>query len=623
MSDLPGPCSLWSDAALTSIPAPADRPFPGRIGLHVDVTDVERRIFDVRETIPVVCAGPMVLLFPEWLPGYHSPQAPIELLAGLTFTADDTKLRWTRHPVNVHAFMVDVPAGVTEIVAGFQFLSPTDPSQGRVVVGSAMLMLQWNTVILYPAGHHASSIEVAPRLRLPVGWAYGCALRGVADRCSTLCFEAVSLDVLVDSPVLAGRHTRRCILDEDAAVELLVAADSEDLLAITPDGLAPHRALVEQADRLFGKRHFDRYTMLLALTDELDSNGVEHHRCCEAISVPGYFRDWDAVFSRRDTLPHEFIHRWNGKHLRGSDSATTSFDQPIRNSLMWVYEGQTQYWDRVLCARSGLWTREQALAALAVTAAIQDVRAGSRWRPMSDTTRDPIIAARAPLPWPSWQRSEDYYSEGSLLWMDVDTRIRDLSGGERSLDDFARTFFGAGEAGDWSTRTYVFDDVVAALEAQAEFDWRALLTDHVCGTHQGPPLDGIERGGYRLVYRERPTDYMANLEQLSGVADLTFSLGLKVDRAGRIVDVLWESPAFTAALTSGWSIVGVGGMQFSIETLKEAVEARQQIALAMENKSRSRTVTIDYCGGPRYPWLDPIGDAPRLLDAVLASRGSR
>ncbi len=598
------------------IPPPQDAPFEGRIRLHVDARDVDRRIFKARETIPVRRAGEMTLLFPKWLPGYHAPQAPIELFAGLKITAGDRDLAWKRHPVDVHAFTFEVPEGVAAIEAEFQFLSPTNSSQGRVVVGPALLTLQWNTVLLYPSGHYSRQIQVEPSLTLPEGWQLASALAVSRSDGATTHFEPVPLDVLVDSPVFAGRHFRRVPLDEREQVHLNMVADSPELLAATPEQIAPHRALIAEADALFGTRHFDRYEILFALSEEVGSIGVEHHRSCEAATIPRYFADWDDSFSRRDTIPHEFVHSWNGKRRRGADSWTPSFHRPIRNSLMWVYEGQTQYWDRVLCARSGLWRADDALQALALTAATHAVRAGSRWRPMSDTTRDPIIAARAPLPWASWQRSEDYYSEGALVWLDVDTRIRELSGEARSLDDFARQFFGAGEAGDWVTRTYVFDDVIACLEGLAPFDWRGFFTAKLEGKHEGAPLAGLERGGYRLVYRSEPSAYWANTEKVAGNVNLMFSLGLTADTAGTLEEVLWEGPAFRAGLTAGSALLEVNGADWSAQRLKQAVAQTAPLELRVRSGQHERVVTID-CPGHRYPYLEPLPGARARLDEIL------
>jgi predicted metalloprotease with PDZ domain len=504
----------------------------------------------------------------------------------------------------------------------FQFLSPTEPAHGRVLVTEDMLMLPWNAVILYPAGHFARQIEVQASLTLPKGWDIACALEEQERHGATVRFGPAPLDALVDSPVLAGRHMRSIELDDSGAVRLNVAADRPELLAISEDRIEPHRAVVAQCDKLFGTRHFRHYDVLLALSEELSTAGIEHHESCEAVSLPNYFTEWKSVFPRRDTFPHEYVHSWNGKHRRGADSWSPCFEQPIRNSLMWVYEGLTQYWSRVLAARSGLWTAEQTLGALAQTAATYELRPGSRWRPLIDTTRDPIIAARNPLPWKSWQRSEDYYSEGALVWLDVDTRIRELTGEARSLDDFARIFFGPDD-GQPVTHTYIFQDVVHALNGIACFDWQSLFERVLTETHSGAPLGGLERGGYRLSFRDRRNAFTAATEALSGVTDLSFSIGVTTDKNGHIKEVLWDGPAFQQGLTSGSAILAVNDRSFAAELLEEGVAATalgEPLRLIIKTGQRVREVMFDYAGGNRYPHLEPIEADGARLDEILAPR---
>jgi predicted metalloprotease with PDZ domain len=615
MTNLPQP--LPEEAKIAS---PEDVEYPGLIRLFVDATDVERRIFQVHEVIPVQGPGSMTLFYPKWLPGYHAPQAQIELFAGLEITAGRRRLRWKRHATEVYAFFVDVPEGVHEIEARFQFLSPTDPSQGRVLVSPDLLCLQWNTVVLYPAGHFSRRIQVEATLKLPADWLLGCALDAEKSGGSTAKFTPASLDVLVDSPVFAGRHFRR--LDLDDQVRLVIVADQPAFLNATTEQTRRHCALVKEADALFGSRHFDRYTILLALTEDVGRIGVEHQRSCETVTLPGYSTEWDATFSRRDSIPHEYTHSWNGKFRRGADSWSPSFERPIRNSLMWVYEGLTQYLGRVLCARSGLWTAEQTRGALAQNAATHDIQAGRNWRSLSDTTRDPIIAARRALPWPSWQRSEDYYSEGSLVWLDVDTRIREMSGDTRSLDDFAKAFFGS-ENHSGITQTYVIGDLVRTLNGLVAFDWETFLTDKLEEKEPGAPLDGLERGGYRLVYRESPSTFWENGEAVSGEINMICSLGLKVSAQGALTDVVWESPAFKAGLTIGCQILGINGQSYSHDELKRATAQAAEgkpIGLLVKRGKRLANVCIDYLGGLRYPHLERVKDSPARLDEILAPR---
>ncbi len=343
-----------------AIAAPRDEAYPGTITLDVDVSDVTRGIFRVRETIPVSAPGTLTLLYPQWLPGNHGPRGPINHLAGIEITANGARIPWRRDVVNVYAFHVDVPAGVTSIEARFQFLSPTAANQGRIVATSDLLNLQWNTVVLYPAGYYVSRMRVAPSVTLPEGWHFATALDGAQTQGATTRFAETTLETLVDSPMFAGRHYRQIDLDPGAGVRfsLNIFADRADQLEASEEQLRPHRELVRQAYRLFGARHFDHYDFLFALSGRLSGIGLEHHRSSENAVGGGYFTDWDKQLDDRDLLPHELTHSWNGKYRRPADLWTADYSVPMRDSLLWVYEGQTQYWGQVLAADRGFPARD-------------------------------------------------------------------------------------------------------------------------------------------------------------------------------------------------------------------------------------------------------------------------
>lgn len=606
------------------LPAPRDTPYPGAIKLQVDATNTAQRIFSVRATIPA-SPGPLTLLYPEWLPANHAPRGPIDKLSGLIITAGGQRLAWRRDPVEVYAFHVEVPAGVAGIDLEYQFVTPTAGDQGRIVVTPEMLNLQWNAVVLYPAGYYASRIPVEASVKLPQGWQLATALDTAATAENVTTFKPVSLEVLVDSPIFAGRHFTRIDLDPKgrSRVTLNIMADEADQLVAKPEHIAAHRNLVRQADLLFGARHFDHYDFLLALSDRMGGIGLEHHRSSENGTTANYFKEWDRRFTSRDLLPHEYTHSWNGKFRRPSDLWTPNYNVPMRDSMLWLYEGQTQYWGYVLAARSGLWTKEQALDAIAATAALYDHRIGREWKPLQDTTNDPITVARRPQPWTSWQRSEDYYSEGLLMWLDVDTLMRDSSGGRRSLDDFARAFYGQ-QDGEWEKpATYKFDDVVAILNEFVKYDWATFLRQRLDGHGPGAPLDGLGRGGYRLVYAEEPTELFKTLETQRRVANLTYSLGTSVDSEGRLTDVLWDGPLFKAGFAIGARILAVNGKVFEIDRLKDAVKESKnggKIELIVRTGDDIRTLMIDYRGGLRYPRLERIEKTPARLDDIVAAR---
>jgi predicted metalloprotease with PDZ domain len=607
------------------IPAPQDRPYPGVIHLAVDATDTAHRVFGVHETIPVPAAGPLVLLYPEWIPGHHTDNGPVQELAGLVLHAGGARLAWTRDPVDVFAVHVNVPAGATSVDADFQWLSPVETRVGRITMTPEMLDLQWNAAVLYPAGYYSRQITVAPSVHVPDGWQIATALDAESATGGTTVFKPVPFNTLVDSPLYAGRYFKRFDLDPGGAapVWLDVVADTPDELVAPAAAVTAHRALVQQAYALFGAHHYDHYDFLLSLSDEMGGIGLEHHRSSEDGTAGDYFTNWAGDFSGRDLLAHEYTHSWNGKFRRPADLWTPNFDVPMRDSLLWVYEGQTQYWGFVLAARSGLWTRQQTLDALASVAATYDHRVGRTWRQLEDTTNDPIIANRRPQSWRSWQRSEDYYSEGQLVWLDADTRIRELSHGTKSLDDFARAFFGV-DNGSYVTETYTFDDIVRTLNQVEPDDWATFLTSRLESHDPAAPLDGITRGGYRLVYTATPSAYWRANETRRKITDLTFSIGLTASDSGTLTDVLWDGPAFKAGLTDGWRILRVGGAPYTPDRLEAVVAAARNTAapieLAVRWGDRDQTVRIDYHGGLRYPHLERVASTPARLDEILAPR---
>jgi predicted metalloprotease with PDZ domain len=608
-----------------AIPPPQDAAYPGSIRLMVDATDTDRHIFRIRETIPVRGGSPAVLLYPQWLPGQHSPAGRIESLSGLTISAKGERLAWKRDPSNVFAFHVNVPAGTAELNVEFQFLTAVDSGQGRIVITPEMMNLQWSSVIMYPAGHLSTRIQVEPSVQLPRGWQFATALEAASTKEDTTIFKPVSLETLVDSPMFAGRFFKRLDLGTTgpAPVRLNIIADRQELLDVKPEQLDAHRALVQQAHKLFGSHHYDHYDFLLALTDRMGGIGLEHHQSSENGTVPGYFTEWDKEAGGRDLLPHEYTHSWNGKFRRPADLWTPNFNSPMRDSLLWVYEGQTQYWGEVLAARAGLLTKQQTLDSFAMIAATYDQRIGREWRPLEDTTNDPIIAMRRPLPWRSWQRSEDYYSEGELIWLDVDTLIREQSRGMRSLDDFARRFFGIND-GSYVPVTYTFEDVVSVLNAVQPYDWATFLRTRLEGHGPGAPLDGLARGGYKLTYTEMPSDFFKESETNRKATDLTYSLGMVVGNEGRLTDVLWQGPAFDKGLTIGSQIVAINGIAYSADRLKaqitEAKNASHTIELLIKSGDRYRTITMDYHAGLRYPRLERVANVPDRLGDILSAR---
>jgi predicted metalloprotease with PDZ domain len=603
-----------------TIPAARDVPYPGTMTVKVDATDIERGIIEVRQTIPVRESGRMTLLVPAYLPGKHASRLELDKLGGLVIKAGGRTLVWKRDPVDVHAFHVDVPNGARTLDLQFQFLSAVASDQGRIVVTREMMNLQFEQLSFYPAGYFTRQIPVTASVTYPKGWQAATALRPTATAGDTITYGTVSYEVLQDSPIFAGKYFRRDDLGH--GVFLNTVADHPKELVVTPEVLAVHRNLVDQAVKLFGSRHYDHYDFLHAITDRMGGIGLEHHRSSENQNDPGYFTDWAASLPDHNLLPHEFVHSWNGKFRLGADSWTPDFRTPKRNSLLWVYEGQTQFWGHVLEARSGMSSKADVLDKLASIAASLDNRPARAWRSLDDTTNDPIISARRPKAWLSWQRSEDYYNEGLLIWVEADAIIREGTGGARGMDDFARAFFGIKD-GDWGQVTYTFDDIVAMLNGVHAYDWRGFLTQRLTEKAPRAPLLGFEKSGYKLVYTDTPTNWITRAQKHGKYLDLTYSLGLNVAK-GKVSAVQWDGPAFKAGVVVGQEIVAVGGVPYTEDVLKAAVTAAKggtaPIRLTLKTESLVRDVALDWNGGLRYPRFQKTGTGEGALDRLLAPR---
>ncbi len=506
------------------------------------------------------------------------------------------------------------------MVAEFQYLSATAPEQGRVVITDTMLSLQWPAVSLYPAGYFARQIPIQATVKYPDGWEACSAVRGKRNG-SSVAYDATDYEVLVDSPVLAGRYFKA--VDLGANVMLDVFADSPRELAASPEQIAAHAKLVEEAIGLFGSRHFDHYDLLLSISDSLGGIGLEHHRCSENGVQPGYFTKWNEGPGARNLLPHEFTHSWNGKFRRSELLWTPNFNVPMQDNLLWVYEGQTQFWGYVLGARSGLYSKQQTLDTIALFASQYDLVSGRTWRPLEDTTHEPIISGRHKQAWRSRQRAADYYNEGLLLWLEADGLIRKQTASAKGLDDFAKIFFGIND-GDFGEVTYNRRTVIDILNGLAPFDWDKFFHEHTDDVSLEAPKNGLTLGGYKLIYTEQPSSASKASEMRAKSVDQSAGIGLEIKNDGEIANIVWDSPAFKAGLTISMKVFAVNGTEFTGEAFKDAIvsakNTKKPVELLIKDEHAYRTVTIDYVGGLRYPHLEKVGIGDGSLDVLLKAK---
>jgi predicted metalloprotease with PDZ domain len=597
------------------------------IQLSVDLSDASRNIFHSRLKIPAT-PGPLTLVYPQWIPGNHRPAGPIGNVTGLQMQAGGKPLAWQRDSIDMYAFHVDIPAGVSELQVSFDTIT-NDGSAGASGPSATtnVLDLNWNQVVLYPQNANSDEVQIAASVSMPApGWKFGTALpwlRSEQTGGNTVeLFKTVSLTTLVDSPLIAGENYRKIELTKPGDTPLHVidmVGESEAALAMNPADEAAYRKLVVETGALFGARHYREYHFLLTLSDEAGHHGVEHHESSDNSVGERTLIESDQRLVTVGLLPHEFVHSWNGKYRRPAGLATRNYQEPMIGDLLWVYEGLTEYLGDVLTARTGLWTQEQYREALAGTAAMLEHRSGRSWRPIEDTARSVQTLRMQGPQWQNWRRSLDYYPEGELIWLEVDSIIRQQTHGQKSLDDFCRLFHG-GQSGAPKVVPYTFDDLVRTLNEVTPYDWAGLLRERVNSTNPHAPLGGIERSGWRLVYNDQPNSIESAEEKLGKRTNAIYSLGLLIKEDGEFQDVVVGSLAYIAGIGPGMKLIAINGRAWSRDVLLDALRGskgnNQPIELLVENAKFFKTYSISYHDGIKYPHLQR-SNAPDLLGEIL------
>lgn len=597
---------------------------PAPIKLMVDASESPRQILHARLVIPAK-PGPLTLYYPEWIPGEHMPDGPIVNLAGLKFFAAGKPLAWRRDLVDMFAFHLEVPEGADAVEVQLDYLL-AGVSAAKYSAGASATaqldVLNWNQVLLYPQGKPVRELTYEPSLRLPEGWQFGTALPIAKRSGSAVEFAPVGLDTLVDSPVLAGANFRVIPLtrDEVPQHEIDMAADSDAALAMSSADIEHYQRLVAETGALFGSRHYRDYHFLISLSDDVAHFGLEHHESSDNRVPERTLLDEKLRLYEADLLPHEFVHSWNGKYRRPVDLTTPDYQQPMRDDLLWVYEGLTQYLADILAARSGLLTPEQFREHAAYDAATLDYRAGREWRSLQDAADSAPFLYAAPDEWTAWRRSTDFYDEGALIWLEADTVVRQQTRGQRSLNDFCRAFFG-GPGAEPALKTYTFDELIAALNDVAPHEWKGFFTERLNSHGPHAPLGGIQNSGWRLEYSDEPNDDQTATEQAHKIVDLSFSLGLVLNDDGTVRDVIPGMAAAKAGLGPGMKIEAVNKRQWSADWMRDAVRLTKSnsgpVEFLVSNGEYYKTYSLDYHGGIRYPHLERDSNRSDLLSEII------
>jgi predicted metalloprotease with PDZ domain len=595
------------------------------IRIVADLTDAPRKLFHAEIDLPVT-AGPLTLTTPKWIPGHHMPSGPVGNITGVVFTANGQTLEWRRDLVDLYEYHLTVPQGVTSLHAHLDQIVT-----GRI--SQKIAALEWEGLLLYPAGVPVRRIPIEPALKVPAGWGIGTALQHVGEgaypvpaAAATTLFAVTNVEQLEDSPVITGEFFHEYELAPEVTPKhyLDVAADYPEDAKLRPEFLAGVNNLVREASALYGSHHYGVYHFLLTLSDVAGGEGLEHGQSSDnGVGEKGY-ADAEHQLREADLLPHEFTHSWNGKYRRPVGLYQSEFATAQQGALLWVYEGMTQYLGNVLAARAGLVTAAQYRDLLALSAANLDSKPGRAWRSTSDTAIAASVLRTRDMAWSNWKRGQDYYQEGELLWLDADTLIRKQSKGKKSLDDFEKIFLGKGGNTGPEIVPYTFEEIVADLNAVAPYDWAKFLDDRVNKINPRADVAGIEQGGYRLVYKEKPSATERTVQggaRGRGGLNCWYSLGMRIAGDGQIADVRWNGPADKARLAPGDKVLTVGDQIFSPDALRAAIVTAKTnpapIHLMVQADNYVRSVDVEYHEGERFAVLERVDGTPALLDEIV------
>ena len=591
------------------------------ISLTVDATRTQRKILHAHLVMPVK-AGPLTLYYPKWIPGQHGPDGPIANLSGLKFEGNGKTIPWQRDLLDAFTFHLEIPDGIRKLDANYDYLEPDGYSST-----DKLMVLEWNDVVLYPADTPAEKLTYEAKLIMPQGWKFGTSLPLANQSANQLSFKPISLDMLVDSPVVTGEFYRNIDITpkgEPIHHQMDIVADSEAALAMSPENQKQMTNLVAESGKIFGARHYRDYHFLLALSDHVAHFGLEHHESNDSRLPERTLLLPSSGMALGGLLSHEFVHSWNGKYRRPADLTVPYYEQPMKTDLLWGYEGLTDFLGPLLAARSGLFTPEQYREYLAsIAAQLGPGRPGRTWRPLRDTAdAESGLGFGFGRGWLNWKRGTDYYDEGDLLWLEVATIIHRESHGKRSIDDFCLAFHGGSNNGP-EVKTYTLDELVGDLNRVAPFDWATFFHMRLDSTSAEAPVGGIENAGWKVAFNAEPS----KIEGRRSTPNTLYSIGLQIAADGMVSDSIVGSPAYEAGVSSGMKIMGVNGRVFTSDLLDDAIKASkensQPITLLTLVEDYFRTCTVNYHGGARYPHLVREDGRPDYLDELAKPRAGQ
>jgi predicted metalloprotease with PDZ domain len=605
--------------------------------IEIDARDLTRRLLSAEVSIPVSASETdrrIPLWYPKWVPGSHGPGGPIANLAGFRVKDEaGNNLTWERSGGEVFRFEVNVPKNVNRIRVWLRYITnqPTTDSFGHDSYGSKTIgVISPNTVLCYPEGVKIDEMKISSMVKLPQGWKASAALPSLAsENQDQIAYSAVTLRQFVDSPIMCGPYHKTYDLVPESEKgkipphRLQVFGETPKATDVHPEIVKRYAAMVTQTARLVGSHPFDQFDILLGVTDSLSPNGLEHARSTFnilptlAVSSPRELYGWNRLL-----VPHEYLHAWCGKYRCPEGMATPDFHSPMDTELLWVYEGLTQYLGELVEARCGLMSGQEFRQRFRAELRSAVHQQGRQWRSLADTGAASHLLRDGSKNWPNLRRSQDYYMEGMLFWLEVDGILREETKGAKSLDDFCHLFFRYDPTGP-NPRGYNREELVAILNSLAVHDWSGLIHRRIESAQPTFDSEVASRLGYRFALQKDPPVVPRGLFRGSSGIDALDSLGVSFSDDGVIRELMLDSPADVARLAPGMKVISIGSKVFSRSELDQALENAQmggEIELNTVDGDAFLTIKIPYREGRRHWALSRDEGKPDLLAEILKPR---
>lgn len=532
------------------------------------------------------------LMMPVWRPGKYEVLDPAGTLYGLrVHNGKGEPLEFEKTAKSTWSIAL---SGAQEAQVSYTLYANSIADRTRHVDDSHAF-LSGSSVFLYSPERRDWPVRV--HVEAPASWSVATGLSAISKDGRLL--AASNYDVLVDSPLEIGEHTKHLFHSHDRPHEIVVWGEADyDAEELVED----FRAIVDNQIALWGSPPYERYVFLLHLgpglrggTEHLNSTIMQASR--ESLEDKTKYQDFLGLVS------HEFFHTWNVKQIRPVGLSPYNYQEENYTSLLWLVEGTTSYYDDLCLMRSGRISPKAYLKRLSKLIDSYRKTPGRQIQSVAESSFDAWIKFNHPTPH-SRNTTVSFYSKGALVSLLMDLFVRENSEGSASLDDLLRKLYrdypyGSAGYSEENLRRHI--SILAGKDSNSFFD------DYIQGT---APL-GLEAalGAIGIELRLK-ADNKDSENSVTDDSALGAYLGVSL-RGTTVSSVASDGPAFQKGLIVGDEIMALDGRRLESGKLAKRLEgyaSGEKITLSFFRGDRLRSLELVLGGRPKGQWTVSFAD---------------